>query len=490
MTAFQTQLEKAVASLHRRQRSEPGPHHGGWGVTLEGPGPASIVNTAEAVSVLALAGVGLDDPTVALGLQFLRKKVSLHSKGLASHPEARGPMARYAAYGLLGLTAYPEAIDEPGHAEAIDDCVSWLINNALQERGEPDEIGIGWSDHPDVGYVSMLSTCTAAYALARVPASIPAGPRAAELGVYARRRIRESARGTAIRTRWWPTRTDADFSADDAASPALTALAVLALAEGGTRSQSYARAGASWLLKRHERWQQHRDQEVNIIDTNWVHVTCALGVRAALVPPAGTDPQDPRLAIAISFLDQLWSPRAGEWLHGHPDAKPSTSADYHVSAAIHAMRRSWRGFDPVQHVLGGRPVRRRTPGPGAAQPAQIEWSHNIITVYGADGTVLATRRFASHATSMRKLITALVEPLADGRTNQSQAERSFTAEELKELTGIDKVPEYIRRLNQHILDAAIESSGRPCLLVNRIASGQGAMQDRYVLLGEQAIIGD
>src|SRR4051812_49391102 len=69
MALFHAHLTRAVDSLRRRQRQGNGPHGGGWGVLLEANAPSSIVNTAEAISLFAMAGEQLDDPSVSRGLE-------------------------------------------------------------------------------------------------------------------------------------------------------------------------------------------------------------------------------------------------------------------------------------------------------------------------------------------------------------------------------------------------------------------------------------
>ncbi len=273
MPSYQWQLQKVVDALRRRQRQGVGPHAGGWGALLEPHAPSSIVNTAEAVSVFALAGMRPDDQALLAAQDYLRQKVALHPAPLGSHPEARGSKARYAAFGLMGLTAYPQPIENTAHTRAIATCVRWLRTNVLNEDLDADSVGSGWAEHPHRQEVSVLSTSVAARALDRVPAGTPGDAESRQLASKARRRLRSLARGDEQR-RWWPTRSSVSGSADDgAASPALTSLAILALADGGPLSQSYARAGVRWLLENVERWQEQREPDENIHDANWVHAS-------------------------------------------------------------------------------------------------------------------------------------------------------------------------------------------------------------------------
>jgi hypothetical protein len=446
------------------------------------------VNTAEAISVFALAGVRPDDPSLVSGIAYLREKVKLHPGVAGSHPEARGRKARYAAFGLMGLMAYSQPIEEVEHARAIAACVEWLERNALDEGFDVSEVGRGWSEHPHISEVSVLSTSVATRALDRVPSGTPGAANSRELASDARRRLRRLARGDS-QGRWWPARAHADESlGDDAAGAAVTALAVLALADGGPLSQDYARAGVRWLLDHAHRWEHARESEENVPDANWVHASCAVCLQAALVPCAGIDPQRQELAVAISYLDQLWSPRAGEWLHGHPAAEVSTSADLHAASAIRAMRRSWRGFDPVEHLLNGAQRGTSPPVLGGDKPHEVRWIDGTLSVRSADGSVLVKRRFGIRATSMRALLGALASRWVAAGPGATHLERSLSTEELQQLTLISDIYEYVRRLNTAISKASLDQRGRSCIVVQRIESGEGSLQDRYALLGSRLVI--
>lgn len=491
MANYQAQLQLVLDALRRRQRTGEGPHTGGWGALIEPEAPSSIVNTAEAVSVFALAGARPDDDALCDGLRYLREKVVLHPRPVGSHPEARGNKTRYAAFGLMGLTACSQPIENEEHTRAIAACVLWLGHNILDEGLDVEHFGQGWSEHPGRRTVSLLSTSIAAQALDKVPIGTPAAEHSRVLASHARRRIRALARGDE-RRRWWPVRADAEEAlGDEAAGAAVTALAVLALAEGGARSQSYARAGVHWLLEHTERWEQQREPEENVPDANWIHASNPLCLRAVLSPCAGIDPQRPELAAAISHLELLWYPQAGEWRHGHPAAEVSTSADLHAAAAIRAMRRGWKGFDPTEHLLGGDG--RRTAGApalGGDKPHEVRWaSHNrTLTVCSADGTVLAKRQFAERASGMRALLDALTSSWEQAGAEASHFERSLTTAEIELRTGIRDVPEYVRRLNRAVGEASREQRGRSCVIVERIESGHGVREDRYALLGRRLVL--
>lgn len=489
MTNYQSQLQSVVDALRARQHPADGPHAGGWGALLEPKAPSSIVNTAEAIAVFALAGMRDDDIALQRGLQYLHRKVAVHPLPTGTHPEARGRKARYAAFGLMGLTAYSFPIEDREHSNAIAACVTWLECNVLHENLDADEHGQGWAEHPHVPRVSVLSTSIAARSLDKVPIGTPGAANSRALASNARRRLRRLARGDANQ-RWWPARSDADEAlGHEGASAAVTAMAILALADGGTSSQEYARAGVRWLLHNTERWEQQRESEENIPDANWVYASAPLCLHAALVPCAGIDPERRDLAVAISYLDRLWSPAAGEWRHGHPSSDVSTSADLHAASAIRAMRRAWRGFDPVDHLLGGRPAKSRVPRhQGGDKPYEVYWSDGALTVRSAEGSVLAQRRFPSRATAMRALLDALTERWRAVGDEATLLERSLSATELRGITSITDIYEYVRRLNAAVTQASRDKRGRSCVLVQRIESGQGLERDRYALLGSRLLV--
>jgi hypothetical protein len=488
MPSYQEQLQRVVDALRNRQRTGKGPHAGGWGALLEPHAASSIVNTAEAVSVFALAGVLPDDQSLRDGLTYLREKVALHPSPIGSHADARGNKARYAAFGLMGLTAYSQAIEDDGHAEAIATCVAWLQSNGLDEQLDVEDFGQGWSEHPHRGEVSVLSTSIAARALDRVPVGTPDAEESRKLASDARHRLRTLARGDR-RKRWWPARANVDESiGGKAAGAAVTALAVMALAEGGTLSQEYARGGIRWLLENTDRWQQEREPEPNIHDANWVHASCPLCLCAVLAPCAGVDPQHPELAAAITYLDQLWSQSAGEWLHGHPAAEVSTSADLYAAHAIRAMRRSWRGFDPVKHLLEGRRRGLRPSVFGGDKPHDVRWVNGTLTIQSADGTLLVSRPFGKRATAMRALLDAFTARWAKVGDHGTYEKRSLSTTQLKQLASVNDVYEYVRRLNKAVGEASIEQRGRSCVIVERIAGGNGTQHDSYVLLGRRLLL--
>lgn len=483
MASYQYQLQRVVNALRSRQRTGSGPHAGGWGLKPE-PGPSSIVNTAEAISVFELAGALPDDPSLTRGLEYLENKVRRHPDPTGQHAEARGAKARYAAYGLMGLTAFTRPPEERDHADAIAHCVLWLSQNVVDE-GRDDDLGQGWSEHPTISRVSVLSTSVAARALDRIPVDTPETATSRELASRARRRLRYLARGDTS-GRWWPIHADAPESfGDEVASASLTALAVLALAEGGATSKSYARAGVRWLLANSSRWEEARESDENLPDTNWMHVTSPLCLSAILVPCAGVDPARRELTRAIRHLDRLWSDEEGEWRHGHPAVDVSTSANYHVVRAIRSLRRAWLGFDPMLHILnerGGRP----NDGPVSIvgdKPHEIRWVNGTLTILSADSTLLAARTFPPKATAMRALLDTLVKHWIEAGPDATLQDQSVSATEIRESTNISDVYEYVRRLNLRVREASLAERGRSCVLVQRIESGHGLDQDRYALLG-------
>tara|TARA_B100000508_G_scaffold60333_1_gene47230 strand:- start:269816 stop:271066 length:1251 start_codon:yes stop_codon:yes gene_type:complete len=81
---YETQLESAARWLRKNRN-----HNGGWGLTHQQP--SSIVNTAEAIRVLKLAG---DEDTALSGLDFLLDVY-------ASHIEERGARTRFSAFAAM-----------------------------------------------------------------------------------------------------------------------------------------------------------------------------------------------------------------------------------------------------------------------------------------------------------------------------------------------------------------------------------------------------
>ncbi len=215
---------------------------------------------------------------------------------------------------------------------------------------------------------------------------------------------------------------------------------------------------------------------------------CPLSLRAVFVPCAGIDPERSEVAVAISFLDRLWCSSEGEWRHGHPAAEVSTSADLHCASAIRSIRRAWRGFDPVRHILKSSPREPRTTTVGGDKPHTVKWSDGVLTVLSADGTTLVSRPFSKQATKMRALLDALVDRWAQEGLDATHESRSLSTLELQRLAGIKDVYEYIRRLNVAVGSRSVEQRGRSCVVIERIESGQGPLHDRYVLLGRRLVL--
>ena len=89
---------------------------------------------------------------------------------------------------------------------------------------------------------------------------------------------------------------------------------------------------------------------------------------------------------------------------------------------------------------------------------------------------------------MRKLLDALARHHHAHADAETQLDRSLTARELQERTGIRDVYEYVRRLNRAVSEAALEQHGRPCLVVQRIEGGTGRDNDHYVLVADRTLL--
>jgi hypothetical protein len=107
--------------------SKRSPHDGGWALNIEKVFQvSSIVNTAEALSIIHMANLTLNDTSQTV--EFLKDAIQ-------DHPKTRGNNLRYYIYGLLGLLY-----------AGIDRTDSFMIETA---RTVEQRIinGLGWAEH-------------------------------------------------------------------------------------------------------------------------------------------------------------------------------------------------------------------------------------------------------------------------------------------------------------------------------------------------------
>lgn len=307
-----------------------------WGPLAEGR--TSIPSTAEVLAILRCAGEPLRSRSVQDGLKYLATRVFIHSRPLGVEG-GRGPLTRWLVYALVGLTQWrgwerdetprlSSRIKEPATvAGAVTYCVEKLRDIRVND---------GWPDRADQRQCSVLQTATAIMALSRAK-QLPKEVAAARDLLALRQSRRDGS---------WPAMvTRRSYRGDG--SPAHTALAVLALADGSEIHREHAEKGRNWLLRNADKWQRATHPERPASDEAWEHMTFALGLRACL--RTGIDPLTRELAPSIELLDELWVGSGSErhqWQAGAEEVA-GAHGSHGVVLAYEELHRSQRRVDPI-----------------------------------------------------------------------------------------------------------------------------------------------
>ena len=263
--AFLLPLQEASAWLLRHQREDEG-----WGAT---PGQASsLVNTAEALYVLAAAGCR--DPAVSGGISFFRKN-------LQRHLAERGPRTRFVALPLFTLLyCFPDADSQ---------LITVLADILLQGRNVDSAWGFDLSDHCS----DLFSTYLAVEALRLAPGFED------EIAAAGRWVVsRTGATG-------WPMHEGQSYSLT------ATAYAVQVLHHARLEAAPAYRAGRELLLGA----VSFENEDSVISGTVWTHCRATAVIRALTL--TGVEPFHPALAEAIRSLNkrmivgQGWGETAG-----------------------------------------------------------------------------------------------------------------------------------------------------------------------------------
>jgi hypothetical protein len=349
---------------------------GGWGVN-KGAVP-SLVNTAEALKVLRVAGVPYRDPHVQVG-------ISLLCENLEKHLEERGPRTRYVAFTLAGLAEYEQALDREDVKEAASWARAWLAERVFQ-GGWKDE------DRPELQDLSLFATSGVIEALSLHD---PADPllRPASDALLKHRLTRGK----------WPK----TIFERKKASPAQTGLAVIALIRAGRRHDaSYA---VAWLLKTVGDWKK-LTEHLDLPGTPWKHMSFSICLRACL--EAGHSPFDRRLRGPIDHMYDLWSGQHRQWRDGGPDDGPTVRADYAVALAVEALQRAFLRSDPLEII-------RRSDEHEVVRPPSSGFAMDLegrrivaLDIHGEPRSIRLTKGEAEFLTVLRRLQSA--RPTGEG----------------------------------------------------------------------------
>jgi hypothetical protein len=307
-------------------------HDGGWGLAPDQV--SSIVNTAEVLSVLRAGGVRYLDACVTKGIDYIVDALPKHLED----PD-RGPRTRYATFALLGLSEYVEALSRPDVEELIAFATHFLTENNRADGG--------WRSQPNDPELSLFATATSVSALAR------AGVGAALVAEGAACLLAQRLPGRRGEGAAWPI----SIRRTARASPAQTALSVVALADAGkTRA---AVEGSRWLLRCVPRWAAATEDLTDEPGTPWTHMSYSLGLRACL--RTGVAPYEQRLRPAIDHLYSLWSAEERLWSEKESGANRTVRGAYAVSEAYHAIAAGINALDPLDLLEAVQPTRAAAP---------------------------------------------------------------------------------------------------------------------------------
>jgi hypothetical protein len=434
METFPARLAAAVERYRDLQAED-----GGWGEDRFTGAETSIVNTVEVLHVLKSAHTLYRDSAVQRGLAYIERAVFAHPrKQHRDDPDARGEHTRYCAWGLSGLTLYPESRQDERWQKAQRHCVTWLADHRLSGTGPR-----AWGETPEDVHPALLSTAASVLALDRLTGYHPSAPQAASLAASARAVVTDMAQR--VRTQaWWPR-----VASDWRPSPSATALAVLTLLHGDVGNRGVATMGAAWLRANRRTWQGTVETESSARGANWDHMTFSLGLRAVVLAEGGVDPFDLLVRSAVHYMHELWSDEKAEWSHGRPGARVSPSGSYAVVMAHEALRRVWP-FDAVLAIDGKSPAVQRW-GRNEKAEVHVHVKHDgtfaINDLNGrevAEGVKLTKR--------LEPIFVALARRHHEGAAEDDLEARSRGLDELAEELNLapDVLRRYLGRINDRI----------------------------------------
>jgi len=272
---------------------------GGWGMTA-GQG-SSMVNTAEALFVLAKAGTPI--AVCQPALDYLRSN-------LEPHLSERGSRTRYLSLPLAVLAECFPTFD-PDFQRSV-------AERLVAARNEDD----GWGDDALDDESDVFSTYLAVEALSLF------GGHAAEVEAAGRWILAQH------KETGWGLHPTQSYSISG------TAYAVQALVATGHSDTAAFRLGHEQLLSV-DRWEP---EEIIIPGAKWLHCRSAAVVRALIA--SGTDPFHPTVAEGIRAFQRCIQKGAG-WTETPNENSPTIRSQYWAASALD---RAWRALDPAIYV--------------------------------------------------------------------------------------------------------------------------------------------
>ena len=301
---YQEQLQLAADWLSRGRSSEDG----GWG--LNSGQASSIVNTAEALYVLAKAKRLTSIPEIDKTVGFLRNAVH-------DHPTQRGNFVRYFVFGIIGLSTLGVDVDDAD--------IQYCRDNLYDAQNN----GQWWSQDLTRSFPNVFATCQALWALSMVERS----PSLNALGAMS----------------WLLSIAKPDggwgFS-DDPGAPsnaACTSYAITSLA-GHFRRDPKVIAGRDWLVRNSEKWKRDPLLGEILPGTDWTHCLPAW-VPGALI--SVNEPlSNPVFRNCVAHFESVWDPREGSW-KVRPSHVPTVGSTFWAVVGLDAIRDA---LDPVALV--------------------------------------------------------------------------------------------------------------------------------------------
>lgn len=330
----------------------------GWGLTI---GQASsIVNTAEALSVIKMHGQTLDstaNSVVTRAQHYIARNAPVHI--LPRKDGGRGENVRYVSFALNGMLQFPELISKDVF-ESIVWCINWLKNNKRDD---------GWAETVSMSDTSIGQTAIITSALCLAYRSLP--PYVLSDQSLLEKLILHGVTSIAKHRRadgWWPART---FATTDG-SPTKTSLAVNALIEAKSVNgaecyklrfgEAYSKHAREALLddvivesvlcleKDYPRWIRHMEDDREVPGTDWKDPAYAAATWACANGGLHPDSSE-AIRSALVHIRALWNESDMLWCDG-PRSKGTLRSTFHTVRALKAVH-SRIGFSSSMPDIAG-----------------------------------------------------------------------------------------------------------------------------------------
>lgn len=407
---------------------------GGWGLTV---GQASsIVNTAEALSVIRMHGRPLETeniPVIKSAISYLTRNVSLHAK--PRKDGGRGENVRYVSFALLGMLQYPEYISN-NTLSAIEWCIQWLNSKKNSD---------GWPETVSMVDTSLGQTSIIVNTLCLLCGSLPSYAISEENNNLVRKLIRHGLVSISRHRRldgWWPFKS----FAKTAGSPTKTSLAVSALIAarsvifngddelniGGALSSNPVKVQVDEIIRdsvlkleaEYPRWINHMEDDREVPGTDWKDPAYAAAAWACINGGIAPDSSE-AIVKAFKYMRSLWSEDQQLWCDT-PRSKGTLRSTFHIVRALNAAQLRKAGRMLMPEIKEHRVFVSNIEFDGKTLKATVPTG--LIRVHLGE--------------QMMKLLNYFVE----------QQNTDVSARDIAAVTGIShrNVAQYVSRLNENV----------------------------------------